>query len=111
MKKLLRRFGLYLIGKKFVYTHSHDDLETVILSDRELSEHARYGINQELKNEKIPFKLNEIMMQMLKEHKGSIEDGKCFLAADDFILGVNKEGKVKPIVDCNTPKTKKETIK
>lgn len=107
MKKLLRRFGLYLIGKKFVYTDLQEGGETLILSDYELSEHARFGIKNELKFDNDTslkkFKINEVMKKMLKEHKGTVEDGRCFLASDQFILGVNKEGKVKPIVDCNTP--------
>jgi hypothetical protein len=111
MKKLLQKFGLFLLGKKHVYTHSHEGRETIIVSDRELSEHARYGINQELKHDDASFlkklNLNQVLLETLNEHKGTIEDGKCFLASEQFILGVGKDGKVKPIVDCNTPaKTK-----
>ena len=107
MKKLLQKFGLYLLGKKYVYTHSHDGRETIISSDRELSEHARYGINQELKQDDDLFlkrlNLKKVMLETINEHRGTVEDGRCFLASEQFILGVDKSGKVKPIVDCNTP--------
>ena len=44
------------------------------------------------------------MLETINEHKGTVEDGKCFLASDDFVLGFSKEGKVKPIIDCKTEK-------
>lgn len=115
MKKLLRKFGLYLLGKKHVYTDSFEGSETIIISDKELSEYARYGIGQELRQDHESFvkKLNlkQVMLDTINEHKGTVEDGKCFLASENFILGVNKEGKVKPIVDCNNPLPKRATIK
>lgn len=107
MKKLLRKIGLYLLNKKFVYTDSFNDKETIILSDRELSDRARYGIGEELRQDETGFmkklKIRKALLETLNKHKGTVEDGKCFLASDLFVLGVDKNGKVKPIVDCNTP--------
>ena len=103
MKKLLRRFGLYLLGMKYAYTSFSTEGEVIIVTTFELSDNVRARINEELKVEKVKFKINEAMMQTLNEHRGTVEDGRCFLASDQFILGVGKDGKVKPIVDCNTP--------
>lgn len=103
MKKLLQKIGLYLLGMKYAYTSSSTDGEVIITTTFELSEQVRARIAEELKVEKVKFRINETMMQMLKEHRGTVEDGRCFLASDQFVLGVNKEGKVKAIVDCNTP--------
>ena len=111
MKKLLQKFGAYLLGMKHIYKNTNTDGDVIIASNYPLSDYAQGRINEELKTEKFQFTINEAILQTLKEHKGTVEDGKCFLASDEFILGVGKDGKVKPIVDCNTPATNKASIK
>jgi hypothetical protein len=119
MKKLLFKLGVFLIGKKNVYIRDmQDGTKMIILTDNELPIEIQVDINESIKTYESFFskrdydknKMVDILEKMMNTHKGTVEDGKCFLAADDFVLGLDKEGNVKSLVDCTTNKSPLITI-
>ena len=110
MKKLIEKFAFWVLRKKYVYKGTN----CIILTDTTLSENCQKlisgTIRDDIKKEKIKFNINKTMLDMIDKHKGTVEDGKCFLASEDFVLGLDKEGKVKTVVDCNGDKTKVSAI-
>jgi hypothetical protein len=87
------------------------DKRVIILSDDPLSVDLRRDLDNIFKKYDLIYQRSlekdqtyAILEKMLNEHKGTVAEGKCFLAADDFVLGVDKEGKIKPVVDCTTNK-------
>ena len=110
MKNLIERFAFWLLRKNNVYK----GINCIILTGDPLSEHCQKlisaTIKDDFKKEKIKFNINKTMLDMIDKHKGTVEEGKCFLASKDFVLGLNKEGKVKTLVDCNGDKTKVSAV-
>lgn len=111
MKKLLFKLGIKLIGMDNVYIRdSKSGNRVVILSKDKLSSELQIDLDNTFKKEELVYdyeqmqKLDDRINKFLNTHKGTVAEGKCFLAADDFVLGVDKEGKIKPVVDCTTNK-------
>jgi hypothetical protein len=104
MKKILQKIALFILGMKHAYTSTTNEGDVIIMTTYSLSIFTQSVISNGLKNENFEFKINEVFLKTLNEHKGTVEDGKCFLAADQFVLGINKDGKIKPIIDCKTEK-------
>lgn len=106
MKKLLKKLGLFLIGKSNVYTTTTEDGEYIILTDQPLSDYVQKEISKILKSEYTNIKIKDALLDTIEKHKGTVEQGKCFLAAKDFVLGLDKEGKIVPVVDCDGNRVK-----
>jgi hypothetical protein len=110
MKKIIEKFAFWILRKKYIYKGTN----CIILTDAPLSERCQkivsVNISDDFKKEKIKFNINKTMLDMIEKHKGTVEDGKCFLASEDFVLGIDEEGKVKTLVDCNGDKTKVSVV-
>ena len=101
MKNIKEKIAFWLRGKNYVY-NSYD---VVVLADKELSEHIQLIISESIRKDrevdKIRESLNKTLLENINKHKGTIEDGKCFLEAKEFVIGLNKEGKVVNVKDCS----------
>lgn len=110
MKKLIEKFAFWILRKKYVYKGTN----CTILTDSPLSEDCQKlisaTVSDDFKKEKIKFTINKTMLDMIDKHKGTVEEGKCFLASEDFVIGIDKKGKAKAVVDCNGNRLKKSTL-
>jgi hypothetical protein len=106
MNSIIEKFALWLLGKKYVYKSKHG----ILAFDKPMSEQTQMlvseHINKEFNKDALKVALNKTMLDYISKHKGTVEDGKCFLASDEFVLKVNKDGTVVPVVDCNGNKEK-----
>lgn len=94
MLQVLKLVGLYLIGKVKIYTFSVNGKKSVLLSNYPLDEYQQdnvEGLIAPSYHQNVIFKK---VRSAVGSPKGTVEQGKAFLKADDFMLKIDKTGEV-----------------